>query len=145
MITANLNDVIAEMDAMVGRIHENAPFLEAVGQRETERVQERIRDSKIDPMGERWAPWAPATLWERQHKGNEALGLLFDEGDLLLSIHPEVRALVDTVEIGSNLPYAKDLQDGTYRMPAREYLGWEPDSVPEYEAMFAKFIETGVV
>jgi phage gpG-like protein len=143
MITIDTSQALAEIDAMLMRAHESAPFLEMVGEREVKAAQHRIRDTKLDPLGEAWAPWAPFTRSDRMHKGNTELGLLFDEGDLLLSIDKAIFG--DTVEIGSNLDYAKDLQDGTDHMPAREFLGWSPDVLPIYENLYQRYIETGVI
>ncbi len=143
MITIDSVQAMAELDAMLMRMHETAPFLEAVGEREVEAVQHRIRDTKTDPLGNAWAPWSPFTRSERTHKGNADLGLLLDEGDLLLSVDKNVT--IDAVEIGSNEPYSIDLQDGTPIMPARKFLGWSPDSVPVYENLFIRYVETGVL
>ena len=143
MIDFNASEALAEIEAMLMRMHESGPFLEAVGEREVEAVQHRIRDTKTDPLGNAWAPWAPFTRSERTHKGNADLGLLLDEGDLLLSIDKAV--IGESVEIGSNLDYAADLQNGTDHMPAREFLGWSPESVPVYENLYKRYIETGVL
>lgn len=143
MITIDSVRALAELDAMLMRMHKSGPFLEAIGEREVEAVQHRILDTKTDPLGNAWAPWAPFTRSERTHKGNADLGLLLDEGDLLLSIDKAVMG--ESVEIGSNLDYAKDLQEGTGRMPAREFLGWSPESVPVYENLYKRYIETGVL
>lgn len=143
MITIEAEQAFAEIDAMLMRMHESAPFLEAVGDREVELARERIRDTKLDPLGNAWAPWAPFTRSEREHKGNADLGLLFDEGDLLLSLGKAIFG--DSVEIGSNLDYAKDLQEGTDKMPAREFLGWAPGSGPIYENLYKRYIETSVI
>ena len=143
MITIDSVQAMAELDAMLMRMHETAPFLEAVGDREVLAVQHRIKDTKTDPLGNAWAPWSPFTRSERTHKGNADLGLLLDEGDLLLSIDKAVMG--DSVEVGSNLDYAIDLQNGTDHMPAREFLGWSPDSVPVYENLFIRYVETGVL
>jgi len=143
MITIDAIQALAELDAMLMRLHETEPFLGYVGEHEVKAVQNRIRDSKTDPLGNDWAPWAPFTRSERTHKGNADLGLLLDEGDLLLSIDKMIFG--DTVEIGSNLDYAKDLQEGTERMPPRPFLGWEPESLPVYENLFTRYIETGTL
>ncbi len=143
MITIDSVQALAELDAMLMRMRESGPFLEAIGEREVESVQHRIRDTKTDPLGNAWAPWAPFTRSERTHKGNADLGLLLDEGDLLLSIDKAVMGW--SVEIGSNLDYAADLQNGTDRMPSREFLGWSPESVPVYENLYKRYIETGVL
>ena len=143
MITIDSAQAFAEIDAMLMRMHESAPFLEAVGDREVKLARERIRDTKLDPLGNAWAPWAPFTRSEREHKGNAGLGLLLDEGGLLLSLDKAIFG--DSVEIGSNLDYAKDLQEGTDKMPAREFLGWAPWSGPIYENLYKRYIETGVI
>lgn len=143
MLTADFSEVIAEIDMMIQRAHETAPFLDAVGKLEVERVKERILSTKIDPTGDPWAPWSQRRLEERAEKGNEGLGLLLDEGNLYHSIHAQLSG--EGVEIGTELDYAADLQLGTPIMPARPFLGWDIDTFPEYEALFIRYWETGTI
>ncbi len=102
-------------------------MLSEIGDIIEEDVKHRIVELKRDPKETPWAPWAPGTARARQRKGNAALGLLFDTGRLLYSIKSQVknhgRKGGWSVNVGTNVPYAKFLQEGTPKMPPRPFLG----------------------
>lgn len=146
MLEANFADVLNEIGLMLARSRNPLPILSRIGASEVENVRERIRSEKDSPFGEPWAPWAPSTAKARERKGNAARGLLFDDGDLLRSIHAEANVYGPghgTLDIGSDLDYAIFLQDGTEFMPARPYLGWNEHTFPFYELMLSDWIEFG--
>lgn len=89
-------------------------------------VQNRIRNTKTDPDGQPWAPWSMATIraYSRSGRGGS---LLFRTGALLDSI--QYRISEKTLTIFSNVGYAKYLQFGTPKMPARRFLGWNQESI----------------
>jgi len=96
--------------------------LEKIGKEQVELTQSRIRDSKEDPMGRPWAPWAMSTLRQRQRAGNEGRGLLYRTGALLTSIQYTVKDNV--LKVFTKMPYGEFLQFGTPKMPARPFIGW---------------------
>ncbi len=61
---------------------------------------------------------------------------------LLLETLLNVESL-SVVDIGSDLPYAGFLQDGTEDMPARKYLGWNDATFPVYEQLLLGWIALG--
>lgn len=91
---------------------------------EVKATQNRIRNSKTDPEGQPWAPWSMATIRANKNRGGS---LLFRTGTLLNSI--EYRISEKTLTIYSNVGYAKYLQFGTPKMPARPFLGWSRESI----------------
>lgn len=91
---------------------------------EVKATQNRIRNSKTDPEGQPWAPWSMATIRANKNRGGS---LLFRTGALLNSI--EYRISEKTLTIYSNVGYAKYLQFGTPKMPARPFLGWSRESI----------------
>jgi len=91
---------------------------------EVKATQNRIRNSKTDPEGRPWAPWSMATIRSNKNRGGS---LLFRTGALLNSI--EYRISEKTLTIYSNVGYAKYLQFGTPKMPARPFLGWSRESI----------------
>lgn len=93
--------------------------LRRVAEEEVQKVQNRIRNTKTDPEGQPWAPWSMATIRANRNKGGS---LLFRTGALLNSI--QFRISEKTLTIYSNAGYAKYLQFGTPKMPARPFLGW---------------------
>ena len=102
-------------------------MLREIGDIIVEDIKNRIVRTKQEPENEApwapWAPWAPSTAKGRERKGNAALGLLFDSGNLLNSIKAQIVGSHNTLQIGTNVPYAKYLQEGTEKMPARPFLG----------------------
>ena len=144
-VEINVEQALAELGAMVARAQFLGPVLEVIGQSEVENTKARIQQSKTNPWGGDWAPWAARTAAYRTRKGNAGQGLLWDDGDLLESIRFSVDAMehVGWVDIGSDLDYAAYLQDGTEDMPAREFLGWNDAALPFYEGLLVNYITTG--
>ncbi len=146
MLEANFTAALEQVGLMLARAADPLPVLTRIGASEVENVKARIKDSKTSPWGDSWAPWAPSTAAHRQRKGNADLGLLFDEGDLYASIRAVANVYGPghgTLDVGSDLAYAGFLQDGTEKMVARQYLGWNEATFPFYELMLAGFIEFG--
>jgi hypothetical protein len=146
MLEANFTAALEQVGLMLARAANPLPAITRIGASEAENVKARIKSSKRTPWGNNWAPWAPSTAKERQRKGNTDLGLLFDEGDLYNSIRAVANVYGPghaTLDIGSDLSYAGFLQDGTEKMAARQYLGWNPAVFPFYELMLDGFIEFG--
>ena len=98
--------------------------LRRVAEEEVRAVQNRIRNSKTDPEGQPWAPWSMATIRANARRGGS---LLFRTGALHDSI--QYRISEKTLTIYSNVGYARYLQFGTPKMPARPFLGWSRDNI----------------
>ena len=117
---ANLSSVIEkkrkQLEAARGKV------LEEIGKEEVQITQERIRSSKTGPNGQAWAPWSMATLRQRTREGSVSKGLLYRTGALLTSIAYKVEK--GALLVYTNIPYAKHLQFGTPKMPARPFIGW---------------------
>ena len=146
MLTADFKDALAEVGAMLARAENVQPVLARIGASEVENARARIQATKGTPWGDSWEPWAPSTREHRERKGNAGQGLLWDDGDLLKSIRYETLLNVENlsvVDIGSDLPYAGFLQDGTENMPARKYLGWNDATFPVYEQLLLGWIALG--
>ena len=144
-VEINVEQALAELGAMVARARLPGPVLEVIGASEVENARARIQQTKINPWGGDWAPWADSVAEHRARKGNAGQGLLWDDGDLLDSIRFAVDAMdsVAWVDIGSDLEYAAYLQEGTDNMPAREFLGWNDAALPFYEGLLVNYITTG--
>ena len=146
MLEINLAQALNDIGQMIARSRNPQPVLGRIGASEVENVRERIQSEKDSPWGNPWEPWATSTAKSRRLKGNDALGLLFDEGDLFRSIRAETHVYGTghgTLDIGSDLDYALYLQDGTEYMPARPFLGWNDHTFPFYELMMAGWVEFG--
>ncbi len=96
--------------------------LQQVADEEIKLVRNRLANTKTTPDGARWAPWSLATLRQRTRDGTAGRGLLYKTGTLFNSITYKITQA--TLTIISTAPYAKYLQLGTTRMPARPFMGW---------------------
>ena len=120
------NEVNSAVDQMVRKLNDKA-MMQEIGDIVVEDIRHSITTTKKSPDEKPWAPWAPSTAKARERKGNAALGLLFDTGNLLRSITAEVKNHGSKggvqVYIGTNVKYAEWLNNGTEKMPARPFLG----------------------
>jgi len=106
--------------------------LRKAGEEEVRIVRQRIAQEKTSPDGIPWRPWAMATLRQRAREGTLAGGLLNRTGALINSIQSKLSG--SSLIIFSSATYAKYLQLGTNRMPARPFLGWSPEGVNRVRA-----------
>lgn len=139
MLEVDLETALAEIGAILQRVQNPTPALTAIGSAELLEAQQRIIGNKLDPDYEAWMPWARRTLKERTKKGNLDQGLLWDTGELLNSL--KSIATSNSVEIGTDVPYAADLQLGTDIMPAREFLGWNVATLADHELTMTEWLE----
>ncbi len=116
------------------------PWLAEVGKFEVGQIQHRIREEKHSPDDEVWSPWKQRTRLHRVAAGNVSQGLLWDSGTLLHSITAKTGP--HEVEIGTDVPYARPLQEGRSSptpMAARPFVGW--GDVKYLEGSAIAFIE----
>lgn len=139
MITTNIPEVVSALNAMLARVHNMAPVMARIGEHQASKVLLEIMQEKTDPNDHRWAAWKPSTRASREKKGNAALGLLWDRGDLLASI--KMKAGASEVAIGTDNPHAGYLQHGTSKMEARPFLGWSDEDMAYAERLVALHIE----
>jgi phage virion morphogenesis protein len=125
MLTSDFSNAERYLGLMLERLSNLEPALAKIGAHQRETIQRRIQRTKQTPDGEDWAPWRPFTRAKREAKGNAGQGLLWDDGTLLESILAESGE--HHVTIGTDVPYAGYLQDGTPKMAAREFIGWTLD------------------
>lgn len=115
-------DVSRKLEALIRKLKNPKDMMQEVSDVIVEDIKNRIIKTKTDPEGNKWLPWAPSTREARVKDGTAALGLLYRNGDLARSITGTVKGS-KAIEIGSNLEYAKYLQEGTSKMPARPFIG----------------------
>ena len=81
-----------------------------------------------------------ATIEARRSRGTfPGKGILYEFGGLFRSF--KVQVGTNVVAIFSNKPYAKFLQKGTPRMPARPFLGWNRKSIDNVKNKFVRFFK----
>jgi phage gpG-like protein len=134
--TKQLSDKIAKGQSMLRNAR---PFLFSVGQREVALAKYRIRTSKTDPNNRPWRPWAPSTRVSRARRGTLTQGLLYDTGRLYQAF--TVNATNLRVNIENTTQYARYLQRGTSRMPARPFLGFGRDSKQQLSRLFQDYMK----
>lgn len=100
----------------------HSAWLAEVGVHQKQKIEERIRVTKLSPEDGPWAPWRPSTRAWRERRGTIEQGLLWDTGELLDSVSFEVTA--ESVSIGTSAEHGHFLQEGTSNMVARPYAGW---------------------
>ena len=121
-IKIDKGDIKEALGEFAKKAKESRDLMKEIGNIIAEDIKHRIVKLKKDPEDKPWAPWSKATRKARQKKGNAALGLLFDSGELNDSITSKVTSK-NNVQIGTNSPYAGYLNDGTNKMPARPFIG----------------------
>ena len=79
-------------------------------------------ETKTAPDGSKWAQLSLWTLYAKTGKNGKTRGsILVDRGNLLRSITSH--ATDSMAEVGTDRVYARYLQTGTAKMPAREIFG----------------------
>lgn len=142
MFTADFSQAKAYLARLQARLANPQPVLAMIGRAAMLRAQREIETGKHDPEGHPWAPWSDDTANARRRRGNAARGILYDEGTLLHSMSVQVGAA--SVVIGTEVPYAEYLQDGTRRMPARPFLGWGEGAEQEAEHTMIEYLEAAL-
>ena len=117
---------VKEIQQVIGdirkKIEDPRSLMVELGDILVEDIKNNIVRRKTAPDGTPWAPWMPSTAKARARKGNAALGLLYDTGNLLRSITSSVSGH-NSLTVGTNVPYATYLQNGTPKMVKRPFLG----------------------
>lgn len=108
-IDIDAEEARANLDALLDRMADPAPFYREVGNLLVGSVGENFRRQQT-PQGVPWQPLRPATIRARQRRGRSALAILRETGVLAGSISFEVAP--DGVRIGSPVRYAAIHQFG---------------------------------
>jgi phage virion morphogenesis protein len=123
---------LALLDALGSQLRSRTAAHEAVASTLLRRIHTRF-DTKRDPDGRSWVPWAPATAEMRAAEGRGTL--LQYTGRMRASL--SARADSKGVYVGFGVPYAKYHETGTRRMPARPVLGAKSLSRGDALAVYA--------
>ena len=115
------------------------PVMGSIGQELESRISGRF-ESESDPLGQKWAPWAPSTKENYPKDGNHRI--LDRYGDMLRSLSHQADSSSVRVGFGAVASKAGDVyavyhEWGTWKMPRRGLLMADPDNGtlgPEDEA-----------
>ena len=115
--------VLEFLHGLRDKIDDMTPVMDSIGQRMETLVSNRF-ETRTDPMGVPWSPWAESTKASYPEKGH---GFLLDRlGDLLGGISHQ--ADQSSVTYGFDVPYAAYHEFGTDRMPRRGLLTADPEA-----------------
>lgn len=113
-------DSLAQLYRGMGNL---TPVMQDIGMALESRISGRF-ESRTDPNGNAWAPWAQSTVDSYPEDGNRRL--LDRYGDMLASLNHQANAT--SVRVGFGQPYAAFHEWGTERMPRRGLLFSDPDA-----------------
>ena len=111
---------LAQLERRLGNL---TPVMQSIGMELESRISGRF-ESRTDPAGRAWAPWAQSTVETYPDGGNRRL--LDRYGDMLASLSHQATA--NSVRIGFGQPYAAFHEFGTTDMPRRGLLFADPDA-----------------
>ena len=125
MLVIKLDDSAfrADLAALYRRLGDLTPVMQSIGMEMESRISGRF-ETRTDPSGKSWAPWADSTLESYPEDGNRQL--LDRYGDMLLSLNHKADAT--SVRIGFGKPYAAFHEWGTKHMPRRGLVFADPDA-----------------
>lgn len=113
----------ASLTRLQSRLGNLTPVMQSIGMELESRISGRF-ESRTDPAGRAWAPWAQSTVETYPDGGNRRL--LDRYGDMLASLSHQANA--NSVRIGFGQPYAAFHEFGTTDMPRRGLLFADPDA-----------------
>ncbi|NMM75353.1 virion morphogenesis protein [Rhodococcus sp. SRB_17] len=113
-------DSLAQLYRGMGNL---TPVMQSIGMELESRISGRF-ESRTDPSGSAWAPWAQSTVDSYPEDGNRRL--LDRYGDMLASLSHQADAT--SVRVGFGQPYAAFDEWGTKHMPRRGLLFADPDA-----------------
>ena len=113
-------DSLAQLYRGMGNL---TPVMQSIGMELESRISGRF-ESRTDPSGNAWAPWAQSTVDNYPENGNRRL--LDRYGDMLASLIHQADAT--SVRVGFGQPYAAFHEWGTEHMPRRGLLFDDPDA-----------------
>lgn len=138
-ITANTPLVLERLQEIAQRIGNLAPAMGAIGMELEARISGRF-ESQTDPLGHKWAAWAPSTLENYPDNGNRRL--LDRYGDMLGSLSHHADS--DSTTVGFGQPQAAYHEFSTEKMPRRGLLFADPEAgtlTPDDERAALKILD----
>ncbi len=125
MITVTVDDKAfrSVLEQLYRGMGDLTPVMQDIGIALESRISGRF-ESRSDPSGRSWAPWAQSTVDSYPEDGNRQL--LDRYGDMLASLSHQADA--SSVRVGFGQPYAAFHEWGTEHMPRRGLLFADPDA-----------------
>lgn len=129
-VTVNSKPVDDLLTKLLGRMGDLTPAMQDIGQALNTRISARF-ETRTDPTGKAWAPWAEST---RDNYPKDGRGLLLERyGDMLRSLNFQADSTTVRVGFGavaskSGDVYAAYHEWGTDKMPRRGLLFADPNT-----------------
>ncbi len=124
MLVVNTDGAFGDdLRTLYRRMGDLTPVMQSIGMELEGKISSRF-ESRSDPNGSAWAPWASSTQAGYPDDGNRRL--LDRYGDMLGSLSHEASA--NSVRIGFGQPYATFHEWGTEHMPRRGMMFGDPDA-----------------
>ena len=115
----NANQSRNYRNELIKKVQNLTPALHEIGQLMVASTDENFQKEQ-NPYGEKWEHLAPSTLKYKASRGF-IMQILQRQGLLRSSIRYRIEK--GRVEVGTPLPYGSYLQEGTKKMPKRQFLG----------------------
>lgn len=140
-VDANLPELQAHLNTLYARLNGDlSEPLNAVAGLLENSTRKRF-ETKTAPDGSKWAQLSLWTLYAKTGKNGKTRGsILVDRGDLLRSITSH--ATESMAEVGTGRVYARYLQTGTAKMPAREIFGLSDEDRADIRAELHDWLQT---
>ena len=136
MDSANVSVNIKEIEALTKKLKgyaltpaQETALLKSLGVEIETQISERIESTKRDPEGKTWADIAEKTRKYLVRHFPSARPPLWRTGELLDTIESQVSSGV--LLTGATKEYARYLQDGTMRLPARPFIGLSTQDISD--------------
>lgn len=122
-ITLDSQPLIEFLHGLRRKIDDMTPVMDSVGQEMETRVSNRF-ETRTDPMGVAWSPWAESTKASYPVDGN---GRLLDRyGDMLDKLNHQADST--SVTYGFGVDYGAYHEFGTEKLPRRGMLTAAPEA-----------------
>jgi phage gpG-like protein len=129
-VTVNSKPVDDLLSKLLGRMGDLTPAMKSIGQELNSRISARF-ETRSDPLGRAWAPWAEST---RENYPKDGRGLLLEQsGEMLKNRTFEADSTTVRVGFGAVASkkgdvYAAYHEWGTDKMPRRGLLFADPNT-----------------
>lgn len=126
------------LDSMIRKVKNLRPLLK---QFQVLMIRSLDLNFRYEGRPRKWAPLQKATM-----KRKRSTGILKDTGRLRLSVSMETargnitRFTSDSLKMGTSIPYAKFLQEGTKHMPARPFVIIQNEDAEQMEILTGSYL-----
>lgn len=160
VVKVNAKHVIDAMNTWLDLNENFAPFFIEILGKQNDQRQWTLRGSALKSFSTKTSPfseggkvggWKPLNSKYQEQKAKKYAGMpmLVASGSLFNSVvrsnaHSVVIMSKKKLSFGTNLPYAKYLQMGTSKMPARSFLGFNKEQKESIEKLLVAYMQAAM-